>query len=96
MGVETLFAHKVDKYLKSIPNLWFLNVYGNAVQRSGIPDRIICYKGKFIGIELKRPDGKGTEYNRQKIEGIKIKRANGIYAVVESLDDVRKILSDIG
>lgn len=96
MGVETSFAREVDKYLKSIPDLWFLNVYGNAVQRAGVPDRIVCYKGKFIGIELKRPDGKGVESNRQKIEGIKIKRANGIYAIADSLDDVRKILSDIG
>lgn len=95
MGAETEFAHKVDKVLKSTPELWYLNVYGNAVQRAGVPDRIICYKGKFIGLELKKPDGKGRESKRQEIEGFKIKSSGGTYAVISSLDELHDTLSKI-
>lgn len=95
MSQETKFAHKIDDLLKSYEGLWFLNTYGNAVQRAGIPDRIICYKGKFIAIELKRPDGKGRESKRQEIEGFKILNANGIYAVVDSIEQLKSILQKV-
>jgi hypothetical protein len=95
MGIETDFARRVDKFLKSKEGLWFLNTYGNAVQRAGIPDRLVCYKGVFIGLELKRPDGKGKESVRQQIEGSKIQQAGGIYRVVESIEEIEEILRNV-
>lgn len=95
---ETLFAKKVDEYLKSLKkkgDLWFLNVFGNGVQKAGIPDRIVCYKGYFIGIELKREDGKGSESGRQSIERTLITRAGGISIVADNLDDIKAIISEI-
>lgn len=91
---EDLFAEKVDTYLKSLKktgDLWYLNVYGNAIQRSGIADRLICYKGKFIAIELKREDGKGKESDNQKIERELIRRAGGIAIVADNLDDIKSV-----
>ena len=94
--VETAFAKKVDQYLNTKkPNIYFFNTFGNAVQRAGLPDRIVCYKGRFIGIELKRPDGKGTESKRQEIEGNKIKKAKGIFVCTDNLDFIKEIFDYI-
>lgn len=95
--MEKDLAKVIDTYLKLKykDSIWFLNTYGNAVQRAGVPDRLICYKGFFIGIEIKRPDGTGIESERQKIEGKRIKLAGGIYAVVESLEEVKDIMNKI-
>lgn len=89
--VENSFAEKVDKYLKSIPDLWFLNTYGNAVQRAGIPDRLVCYKGEFIALELKRPDGKGKVDPRQAIEIKKINRAGGKAYIIDNLESLDSV-----
>ena len=48
--------------------------------RSGVPDIIACYKGKFIGIECKAGDNKPTLLQLRNIEDIK--RNNGLAIVV--------------
>lgn len=58
----------------------------------GLPDVICLVKGKFIGLEVKRPDSPsktGSEFQVQM--GSRIISNGGIYAVVFSLDDVKKI-----
>lgn len=48
--------------------------------RSGVPDIIACYKGKFIGIECKAGDNKPTLLQLRNIEDIK--RNQGLAIVV--------------
>ena len=43
------------KYLKSV-GAYTIKV--SAATKSGIPDIICCYKGRFIAIEVKRPETK--------------------------------------
>lgn len=43
---------------------------------SGCPDRLVCYKGRFIGIEIKRPGKTPTALQRRRI--IEIQAAGGI------------------
>lgn len=99
MGIkaETRFKIKVQQYLSSIPNLWQLKIYGNAVQSGGIPDLLICYKGKFIALELKDPDEKNTygATNRQLAHIERIKKAGGIGAVVDSLEQIQGIIKGL-
>lgn len=94
---ETNFSIKVDRYLKNTygKEIWFLNVYGNAVQRSGVPDRLICFKGKFIALEFKREDGKGTLSKQQEIEIKKIQRSGGIAVSINNLDDVKQLFNEL-
>lgn len=84
---ESVLAKEVDRQLKLLNNCYYVNIHGNGIQRAGVPDRLICYRGFFIGLELKRPDGKGRESNRQKIEGNKIMDAGGIYACIDNVAD---------
>lgn len=48
--------------------------------RSGVPDIIACYKGKFIGIECKAGDNKPTLLQLRNINDIK--RNQGLAIVV--------------
>jgi hypothetical protein len=48
--------------------------------RSGVPDIIACYKGKFIGIECKSGDNKPTLLQLRNIDDIK--RNQGLAIVI--------------
>lgn len=50
--LEKEFQNEVIKFLKE-QNIYYIKIWGGGYQRSGIPDLIICLKGKFIAIELK-------------------------------------------
>jgi len=58
--------------------------------RPGCPDIIVCFKGKFIGFEVKTDKGKQSD--RQKDAEEDIKNAGGRYYIVRSIDDVEKII----
>ena len=61
-------------------------MYGTA----GIPDIICCYKGRFLGLEVKQPSGRLTELQKQTID--KINTAGGIALRVDSVIDVKKVI----
>lgn len=52
--LEKGFQKIVIKELRDTHKCYVINVEGN---RAGTPDLIVCYKGKFIGIELKMGTG---------------------------------------
>ena len=60
---------------------------------SGIPDIICCCKGRFLGLEVKLPNGKLTELQKRAIE--KINRAGGIACRVESVEEVKAVIDRI-
>lgn len=94
---ETLFKEKVMRYLDSIPNVWYLKIYGNAVQSGGIPDLLVCYKGRFVALELKDPDEKNKygETSRQRMHIKRIIKCGGIGATVNSIEQIDEILKQI-
>lgn len=71
MAAEKNFENKIKKYLKE-KGAWFIKYWaGSQFTKSGIPDLLICYKGKFIAIEVKAENGKPSDlqkYNIRKIE----------------------------
>lgn len=58
--------------------------------KPGCPDIIVCYYGKFIGLEVKTPLGKQSDY--QKIAQKMIENSKGYYAIVHKVGDVVDIL----
>lgn len=71
MAAEKQFENKIKAYLKS-KNTWFIKYWGGGgFTKAGIPDILCCYKGRFIAIEVKAPNGKASElqlFNLKKIE----------------------------
>lgn len=92
--LEDRLVQKAKKYIKETyrEEAWVLKVAGSASQRSGVPDMIICLKGKFIALEFKREDGSGKASENQLIEISKIKNSGGVSCIVSNLEDIKNIL----
>ena len=58
--------------------------------KNGIPDIIICHKGRFIALEVKNATGKASKLQQVRLEAIRDN--GGIGEIVRSVDDVKKIL----
>jgi len=64
--------------------------------RSGIPDIVCCYKGKFIGIECKAHGNKPTALQQSNLE--EIVNNGGIAIVIDetSVFNLKQIIEEIG
>ena len=84
----------IKKYLASLgSDVFFWKEHGGPYGTSGVPDIICCYKGRFLGLEVKLPSGKLTELQKRAIE--KINRAGGIACRVDSVDDVKAVIARV-
>jgi VRR-NUC domain len=59
--------------------------------RPGVPDLVLCIKGRFFGLELKRAKG-GRLSERQKAHADEIMAAGGLCTVAYGLDEALGIL----
>ena len=89
---ETNLQRKVQEYLVS-KGAYEFKVHGSAYMKSGIPDIISCYKGRFIGIECKI--GKNKMSKLQEEHRDQILAAGGIHILAYNLEDVKKIIEKI-
>ena len=79
MAGEKIFEEKVKRFLKE-QNCWVLKTWSNGVQRSGVPDLLVCCNGYFLGVELKAVSGKPSELQLWNVD--KIREAGGIGIVL--------------
>ena len=63
--------------------------------RSGVADLIFCYQGRTIFIELKRPDGKGTQTENQQQFENHIKQQMFAYHIIDSFEDFQDLIRGI-
>lgn len=92
MMPEAEIKKKIKDYLKEIGAFWSA-IKGGAHSKPGDPDLVVCYKGKFIGIEAKTQTG--VQSPMQKLREQQIKDAGGIYILARSVDDVKEGLKDL-
>ncbi len=88
---EKKVKDKVAKVLKQLGAYYFFPATGG-YGRSGVPDIVGCYNGKFFGIECKA--GKNTTTALQELELEKIHKAGGIALVVNenNVGDVERLV----
>jgi hypothetical protein len=60
---------------------------------AGLPDLVMSYRGCFIGLETKMPDGRVSPIQAHRHE--EIRKAGGIAAVVRSVDEAMAILDRV-
>lgn len=60
----------------------------------GVPDIIAIIDGIFVGIELKREDGKGKASGLQELTIDAIRESGGVAGVVESFEQYNDLLGD--
>lgn len=80
---EKKFENKIRSMLTE-RGAWVLKTWSNGVQRSGVPDLIVCYKGYFLGLEIKAKNGRASELQKWNIDGIK--KAGGVGMIVYPAD----------
>lgn len=88
-GGEKQTQVKIIKYLETLRNVWFTKTI--VCTTRGVPDILVCYKGRFISIECKSPSGRLTELQRYNSEQIRL--AGGYAITAYSPADVQDFFS---
>ena len=84
----------IKRYLASLGgDVFFWKEHGGPYSANGIPDIICCCKGRFLALEVKQPGGRVTALQQRAMD--KINRAGGVARRVESVADVRMIISRV-
>ena len=71
---------------------YVLNVGGSASTPKGTADLIVCYRGQFLALEVKKPKDSYGETKTQEIRRKQIRDAGGIAKVVTSYEDVLDLI----
>ncbi len=74
MAQEKNFENKVKEILKS-KGAYLVKQFGCGFTKTGIPDLLVCYKGRFIAVELKADNGKASPLQLYNLE--EVKKAGG-------------------
>ena len=92
MTPEAKVKKVVVNQLRNLGAYYFYPVTGG-YGRSGVPDIVGCYKGKFFGIECKA--GKNTPAHLQQINLDDIEKQDGIALVVneKNMHSVRDLIT---
>lgn len=74
---------------------WFFKVHGSALMMAGLPDLIGCWRGRFIGLEVKMPDKRDNTSVRQDYVHSLILKAGGVVAVVCSPEEALEVVRTV-
>jgi hypothetical protein len=89
---ERKVKDKVKKVLKELGAYYAMPATGG-YGSSGVPDFLVCYHGRFIGIECKANGGKTTALQEKNLEDIR--KNHGIAFVVDehNVGDLSELMS---
>jgi hypothetical protein len=94
---ETKLQQKIRKALVEHGglDLYIFKMHGGPHSPPGVPDLIMCYRGVFVGLEVKMPNraSKVTEVQAHHLN--QIRRAGGYSRVVTTPDEALAILMKI-
>jgi penicillin-binding protein-related factor A (putative recombinase) len=88
---ENYLQGEILKYLLR-RGAYAVNIHGDEYQ-SSVPDILVCYRGRFIGLELKDANGVLSPGQRKHLR--KIQKAGGIGEGLRSMQRVKDILKTI-
>lgn len=89
---EATVANGVDRILNK-RGAWTVNIHGAGIGRNGIPDRLACYHGRFLALELKAPGNKPTRLQQHELD--QAANAGAIAATITHPDQVSQLLDQI-
>lgn len=87
---ETELVKKIKDYLGGVADCFYWKEHGGEYGTAGIPDIIVCYRGRFLAFEVKVGKNKPTVLQEQTIR--KILRVGGYALVVRSVEEVKEII----
>jgi hypothetical protein len=87
---EAELITKIKNYLKTVPDCFYWKEHGGQYGTAGIPDIIVCYRGRFIAFECKVGNNKPTVLQAVTIR--KIIKAGGYALVIRSVDEAKLVI----
>ncbi len=90
---EGMVKAHIKKILKDA-GAYYAMPMGSGYGASGVPDFLVCHKGRFVGIEAKA--GKGTTTALQERHLGEIVMAGGVALVINehNLDELKELLNE--
>jgi len=97
-GPEAKLAQRIRRAVVSHAEkveqpLYIFKMHGGPHSVPGVPDYICCYRGWFVGMEVKTPKNKPTEKQQFHIESIRA--AGGFAGVVTSPEEAVGMLATV-
>jgi penicillin-binding protein-related factor A (putative recombinase) len=94
MKLEKHIVTDIIKHLNKVDECHVWKTHGGMYSTPGVPDVVGVYRGKFLGIEVKRPEKKNNVTKLQQAFINKLNNCGGISFVACSVDDVRGVIND--
>lgn len=86
---EKAIENKIKTYLRT-KGAYVVKYHGNKFSQVGVTDLLVCYKGRFIGIEVKNETGRITELQKHNLE--EIQNAGGFSMVARNVNIVKELI----
>lgn len=80
MTEEGIFQAKIKNWLK-LNDIYNIKQNASALSKSGVPDRLLCIHGTFIGMEIKKNDEEKASL-LQQYNILEIKKNGGVAFVL--------------
>lgn len=90
---EAKVKDAVKKYLTAIGAYYYMPV-SNGMGRVGAPDFMVCWRGRFVGVETKAPGKSSNTTPNQDRELAAIRAAGGVSVVVDNAEDLKKVFHE--
>ena len=94
MVTEAAVTRSIRAYLATVEGWFGFKVHGAGMSSNGIPDLIGCYRGRFVGLEIKAGRRPATPLQLHRM--CQIRESGGVAEVVRSVEDVDAVLSRCG
>lgn len=95
MQPEARLVKRIQTYLAEQGARPFKIHGDDSYQEAGIPDLLVCLRGRFVGLEVKLPGKENTVSPLQEKVLREIKAAGGVAEIVTSVEQVRTILAKL-
>lgn len=91
---ERKVKDKVVKLLKQ-HGVYYFSPIASAFGRSGIPDIICCFRGKFLGIECKAGSNKPTALQEREMRSIRDAGGRTLVVNETNISDVERAIKEM-
>ena len=91
-GPEGRFSDSLQAKLRE-RGCWVYKPPAGPHGRRGVPDLLVCYRGRFAGLELKMPGNEATVLQQRELQ--QITSAGGLAVVVHPGFDLDQLLDDL-
>lgn len=91
MNPETKIMREISDYLNK-ENIFHFRINADATT-VGLPDIMVCYKGRMVALEVKTPTGKPTDIQKRVVE--EIVKCGGFGGFPTNVEDVKNILKKV-